>query len=114
MFENLDYSARETIYRGLLRLVKTNTGIGFLNNADQGHPTYVLGAQGKPGICENDDNPEKNTLYKMMRELSETLKHDECDTLEVCENYVFSWQDFCKMATEGYQQARGQKAMLNS
>ena len=99
---------KELIYLGLLQLVKNNTGIGFLNNADQGHPTYVLGAKGEDPIAGHNDSSGKSKLFQMLQSLSQDLVKNGCDTAEVINNQIETWQDFCKLAVDSYNQHREQ------
>ena len=46
MISNPTDDEKYMIFRALVRMIKTNSGDGFLNS-DQGHPAYLLGAQGK-------------------------------------------------------------------
>ena len=46
MISNPTDDEKHMIFRALVRMIKTNSGDGFLNS-DQGHPAYLLGAQGK-------------------------------------------------------------------
>ena len=82
-------------------MVKSNSGIGF-HNSDQGHPDYLDGRDGE--IDKRHDNPDRNSLYQLMRELSETLK----DSTEFRrEDLILKWSDFCKMTTDSYIRAKG-------
>ena len=100
MFENLDSIDQFLIYGALLNSIRTNCGHGFINS-DQGHLAYRCGANGD--ILSHGtigDHPERNRLYKMMRELSDALKdHPELRRSDL----VFSWQDFCKIAIDAYE-----------
>lgn len=102
MLEDLDSGQKYIIYSSFVFIVKSNSGIGF-QNEDQGHPTYILGREGKYDDEKLGDSPEKNELYQMMKELSEFFK-DSSDFNR--EDLVFSWSDFCKMATNAYNQQR--------
>ena len=99
MFESFDDSQRWLLLTALVDRVRANWGKGFHNN-DQGHPAYRGGCMEEIDFKTWGDSPEHNTLYKMMKELSESLK-DYPDILP--EDLIFSWKDFCKMATEAYK-----------
>ncbi|HEX9912625.1 MAG TPA: hypothetical protein VGB01_05175 [candidate division Zixibacteria bacterium] len=102
MLEDLDSGQKYIIYSSFVYIVKSNSGIGFLNE-DQGHPAYILGRESKNDYEKFGDSPEKNELYKMMKELSEFLK----DSLDFSrKDLVFSWSDFCKMATDAYNKQK--------
>jgi len=89
--ENTDW---HIIYKAMIHAIKTNSGIGF-HNCDQGHPAYVLGADGGDSSTMGD-SPEKNLLYQMVKDLS--WEHGE-DAGQV----INDWQDFCKLAVESYK-----------
>jgi hypothetical protein len=103
MFEFFDFVQRDILYRALLHSVKTNQGHGF-HNDDQGHPAYRLGTQtGEGGM---GDTPKDNAMFRMMRELS--LSIESAGEFRK-EDIVASWQDFCRLATEGYDRYQGKK-----
>lgn len=98
MFEHLDSSSKRLLYNGLVALVRSNSGQGFHNN-DQGHPAYVMGAQGKVDHEQWGDSPTHNHLFKIMRELSlDTHTEQGRDPL--------AWQDFCELATSAYETSK--------
>lgn len=103
MFEQMTFSEKALIYRGLLSLVKTNSGVGFANR-DQGHPAYALGRGGTVDP-QWGDSPDRNVLFKMMHELSLALAEAELDGSAEIGDYVFSWSDFCTLAHEAHQRA---------
>ena len=100
MFESLSYLDQFMVYEGLLGLVNSNSGIGF-NNADQGHPAYVMGSKGVIDYDAWGDEPERNRLFKMMHQLSVSLNEHESENPTTTE-YVFSWTDFCRIAMNAY------------
>jgi hypothetical protein len=102
MFENFDYIERSLIYQGLLQLVRSNSGEGFLNG-DQGHPAYRLGREGKFDFSTLGDSPDQNRLFKLMHELSVALNEAEEKRPSITE-YMFSWSDFCRAATDACDQ----------
>lgn len=102
MLEYLDSGQKYIIYSSFLYMVKSNSGIGFLNE-DQGHPAYVLGREDKADYEKLGDLPEKNELYQMMKELS-VFFGDSSDFSR--EDLVFSWSDFCKMAADAYNKQK--------
>ena len=103
MFEHLDTSEQALIYGGLLTLVKSNSGCGFVN-CDQGHPAYAVGRDGKIDYDTFGDSPERNRLFKMMHELTLALcKGDEDGSSEIGE-WVYSWADFCILAYSACKQ----------
>jgi hypothetical protein len=98
MFESLPF-ADEILYHALLRMVKSNSGIGF-HRDDQGHFAYKRGREGKQNPMNDGDSPDNNVLYQMMFELSQRLgnDHDEFSPDEM----VNSWTDFCRIAADAY------------
>ena len=105
MFEELSFSQKALIYRGLLCLVESNSGFGFANS-DQGHPAYAVGRSGKVDSETWGDSPDRNTLFKMMHELSVELSGAELDNSSEIGQYVFSWADFYHIAYEAYEKAK--------
>lgn len=103
MFESFDPVSRYLIYRSLLNSVRSDSGLGFQND-EQGHLAYRGGAMGVVPDATIGDHPDQNRLYKMMRELSDTLK-DNPDLRR--SDLVLSWQDFCKMAVESHDAPAG-------
>ena len=103
-FEKFDYVERYYLHSALLIMVRENSGNGF-HNSDQGHPDYLRGRCEDIELTDNAyDNPNRNNLYKLMRELSESLK----DSTEFGrEDLILKWSDFCKMATDAYNRAKG-------
>jgi hypothetical protein len=87
------------IYDALIHAIKTNSGIGF-HNRDQGHPAYVIGAS--DGTRDRDtwgDSPDRNSLYKMLLDLSET--YGKSHGIQIT-----NWRSFCLLAYESYQKAK--------
>ena len=103
MFETLDYNTKLLIYEGLLKLVRSNSGEGF--HGDQGHPAYRMGRDGNVDYQQWGDSPEHNRLFKIMNELSLSLNSAEAEK-PTNMDYVFSWSDFCRMATDAYDNNR--------
>lgn len=100
MFESFGFSERYLIYRALLDRIRTCWGHGFLNN-DQGHLAYRFGCKNEWNYKTWGDSPEHNTLYKMMNELSKSLK--DCGDFRQ-NDFIFSWADFCRIATSAYDE----------
>ena len=75
------------IYQGLLSLVKSNSGIGFVN-CDQGHPAYAAGRQGTVNYATFGDAPEQNVLFQMMHTLSVSLSEAELDNTSEISDYI--------------------------
>ena len=89
----------ELIYLGLKKLIESGEGHGF-HNADQNHPVYKLSAAGEGAEdLEYADSPDRNHLFQMLKELSETIKKNQgTDNIWW---YDFSdWQKFCKYVTK--------------
>jgi hypothetical protein len=105
-FDSLSFSDKQLVYRGLLCLVKSNSGYGFCNN-DQGHPAYAVGRSGTVDHDQFGDSPERNHLFRMMHTLSVDLSAGEIDESSEIEEYVFCWADFCNLAYGAYQESRG-------
>ncbi len=104
MFEGLSPSERHLIYESLLHAVKSNSGIGFAN-ADQGHPAYRVGRDGKHDYQTFGDSPDHNKLFKMMHALSVAANETD-ESFTASGELVFSWADFCRLATDAYDQHR--------
>lgn len=100
MFASFEFGQRYVLYTALLQMVRSCSGTGF-HNLDQGHPAYRLGCSGKADRPAMGDAPENNDLYGMMRELSESLR--DCKDFRR-EDFVFSWADFCQMATKAWDE----------
>jgi hypothetical protein len=108
MFEKIPMAEKELIYMGLKKLISTNSGQGFYN-ADQGHPCYALGSRGKGKPLDESDLPEKNILFKMLKELSDDFKKDGHTNYKWW--YDFStWENFCKFAYDNYLRSVGEKS----
>ena len=107
MFESLSPSERSLIYEVLLHAVKSNSGIGFANT-DQGHPAYRVGRDGKYDYQAFGDSPERNSLFRMMHELSVSANETD-ESFTSSGDLVFSWADFCRLATDAYAQHQGKE-----
>ncbi|MEQ1748094.1 MAG: hypothetical protein ABL974_01630 [Prosthecobacter sp.] len=107
MFESLSQSQRSLIYQGLLKLVTTNSGVGFANN-DQGHLAYAVGRSGKSDYEVLGDSPERNKLFQMMHSLTTQLSVAELDSSSEITDYVFAWCDFCNLAYTAYENSQKQ------
>ena len=106
MFESLSHSQRSLVYQGLLKLVTTNSGVGFANN-DQGHMAYAIGRSGKSDYEQFGDSPDRNQLFQMMHSLTTQLSAAELDDSSEISDYVFAWSDFCNLAYAAFE--NGQK-----
>ena len=102
MFSSFEFGQRYVLYTALLQSVRSCSGVGF-HNCDQGHPAYRVGCEGKFDQQAWGDSPENNHLYGMMRELSESLR--DCKDFGPAD-FVFSWADFCRMATKAWDERR--------
>jgi hypothetical protein len=104
MFESFNINKKHLIYRALLHAVRSNTGRGFLNR-DQGHLAYISGTTPRDTPMDYTtagDHPDHNELYKMMRELSDSLKDDpEFKKSDL----ILSWHDFCTIAVNAHQES---------
>jgi len=97
MFEKLDYDQMVYVYRGLKALIESGIGYGFANS-DLGHLAYRAGADGQDS-SNVGDSPERNTLFKMLNELSNSLKKQGIENHHFNWWYDFSdWQSFCRFA----------------
>ena len=105
MFEILTHSQRSLIYQGLLKLVTTNSGVGFANN-DQGGLAYQVGRSGRSDYEQLGDSPERNQLFKMMHSLTTQLSVAELDNSSKISDYVFAWSDFCNLAYTAYENSQ--------
>ena len=102
-FHQLKLTEKRLVYRGLLLLVRSNSGHGF-QNSDQGHLAYAIGRSGQ---CDYDlygDSPERNKLFGLMHSLSVELSEAELDQSAEIPDYIFSWADFCHLAYAAYEQ----------
>ena len=107
MFEKLNLTQKEIIFRALKAMVESNSGIGF-HNADQGHPFYLTGAAGSPNTFPDSDGPDTNSVFKMLSELSRDFKDNDYTRFNWW--YDFSeWKSFCKFAVDAYNRHKGSK-----
>ena len=82
------------IFKALVRMIETNSGIGF-HNCDQGHPAYLLGADdGKVDPVMGGDSPEKNDLFELLASFDQAF-HDNGPDLS-------TWQKFCAFAVKAF------------
>ena len=98
MFEKLDWFEKVLVYKGLMALIESGKGDGF-HNSDMGHAVYRAAAKGKEGVADYADGPERNTLFKMLSELSYDLS-DKPHQIEI--RVLGTWQEFCQFAVECY------------
>jgi hypothetical protein len=107
MFENFSFSQMSLIYLGLKGLIESKSGNGF-HNKDMGHPVYQMGSRGEsPKETEYADSPDKNTLFKMLSEISIKMKDEGYNPAQYTWWYDFStWENFCKFAVEIYEGKR--------
>jgi hypothetical protein len=105
-FGELDFHDKQLLYKGLVALVKSNSGLGF-HNSDQGHPAYAIGREGNHDYKQWGDSPEHNRLFKFMHTLSVDLCEAEIDDSSEISEYIFTWSDFCSMAYEAYEKHKG-------
>ena len=77
MISNPTDDEKYMIFRALVRMIKTNSGDGFLNS-DQSHPAYLLGAQGKVDAVMGGDSPEKtrfsSCLSRSIRRITASMR----------------------------------------
>ena len=100
MFEDLDRRKQQYVFIGL-KLVVENAAelmMGF-HNGDPGHKICRDGAAGKVPDGTESDSPEKNSLFKMLSDLSKKFKKDE-DIGYLWWQDFSTWQQFCKFATQ--------------
>jgi hypothetical protein len=96
MLSDLSGVEKELIYKALVHMIDSNTGIGF-TNADQGHPAYTAGASGASSRIDVGilgDSPGRNILFKLVSSLCEQLPGIEPD--------LSTWERFCSFATEAF------------
>ena len=107
MFEKMDRAHQEIIYLGLKSLLETGRYAGYLfHNGDDGHPVYRAGADGTEPPYEAD-SPERNYAFKMLLELSETLR--QSDVSQSVNWHDFSdWSSFCQFVVREYEHRREQ------
>ena len=103
MFKEFNLIQRYTLFKSLLNSIKSNSGLGF-HNSDQGHPDYLRGCDENIDITDpHYDNPNRNELFKMLLELSESLK--DCPDFNH-EDFITKWSEFCKIATDAFYSHR--------
>lgn len=93
MTPNADW---QIIWECLIHAIRTNSGIGFINN-DQGHPAYIVGADENSGRGMGD-SPKKNKLYQMLLDLSEDYGQEG--------TRFRNWREFCKFAIDSANAAK--------
>ena len=86
------------IWEVLLHAIRSNSGIGFSHNADQGHPVYVNGMNERPASFAVD-TPETNTMFKLLASF-DSVFHEEHQDLR-------TWEQFCRFAVESHYRAKG-------
>ena len=94
MFSDLSPWQKELVYKGLLALIRSGSGVGFATH-DQGHPAYRLGATGMVDGKNLGDSPDRNQLYQMLTSLASELGQASSPA-------VSTWEGFCQLALEGY------------
>jgi hypothetical protein len=104
-FEAFSFSQKQLLYKGLLALVKSNSGRGFANG-DQGHPAYAIGRGGTFDYDKWGDSPDRNEMFQMMQSLSGDLCVGEIDGSSEIGEYVHAWCDFCEIAYNAYLDAK--------
>ncbi len=92
MFEKFNFTQRYILFTSL-------SGLGFHNN-DQGHPAYLIGCDEDTEFRDHGDSPERNELFKLVCELSESL--EDCTDFSP-DDFITKWSEFCKMATNAYK-----------
>lgn len=101
MLENMPGVEKILIYKGLKKLIEMNTGEGFVN-ADQGHPAYTMGADGKIDKNQLGDSPDSNALFKILKEISQELKNKYDTSYNWWYDFT-TWEKFCKFAVDCYE-----------
>ena len=105
MFESLEYQYLEPIYLGLKCLFEKKEYWGTVfHNHDSGHPVYLAGASNDTDNWDYADSPERNRLYKMLKELSDLLRAEMESTRSIWWYDFKDWQSFCKYAVEKYNE----------
>jgi hypothetical protein len=113
LLESWDSLHIQLIYDCLLHCLRSNSGIGFHSMA-QGHPLYYISPEGVPFKRNpNDDGPDSNTLYHLMKALSARI-YDRSPVLQLrTKGYlVNTWEDFCRIANEGWERFDGRRSVL--
>lgn len=93
MFSDLSAREKEVVYLCLKHAVASNSGIG-MQNGDQGHPAYTMGAAGN-GMYQGD-SPFECHLFKMLSFLQKDLSYTEGQP------DFSTWQKFCQFVIESY------------
>ena len=98
----------DLLYRGLVSLIENNTGVGFHNN-DQGHPFYVVGAQGKRWEEKGQvaDDGDSNELFLLIKKLTGLLRDQGADEFTWFREELAQWHGFCKFAVDSYNKGKG-------
>jgi len=95
--ESYSYSFKFLTYRLLIDSIKANPKNlgGFLHNADPGHPCYGHIAKGGEYSFPEDDNENKNEIYKFLRSTSEEIANNA----DARDEYplILNWKDFCRL-----------------
>jgi len=99
MFSDLNVFQQLILYKALVYAVTTNSGIGF-HNSDQGHPAYRRGRSGDVDFNTWGDSPQNNELFQMVAALSSLLGQSAQPSIK-------TWEEFCVLATDSYQAAKG-------
>lgn len=85
-YNNIDWGV---VYNALIHSITSKSGLGFYN-CDSGQIVYQDGQEGGQG--DDTDGPDRNDLYKALREIS--LNHKLPEGLP----RITTWQEFCKFA----------------
>ena len=102
----------ELVYRGLKALIERGDGTGFCN-CDQGHPSYVAGANGTESP-NDQDGPEKNQLFRL---LSEACRDEKFRAYAIEGSFPWwhdfsTWQEFCAFAVDAYNLRRDAEGVV--
>ncbi len=109
-FSAIDGARLDLLYDCMLHCLRSNSGIGFKGHW-QGDPLYIASAKGDDTTdLDYDDGSDRNSLYHMMKAASELL-WDRAPIVQTRTKgyYVNSWEDFCRIAVEGFNATGGQR-----
>jgi hypothetical protein len=105
MLNSLTALDKHVLYHALLHAIRTDFRMGF-HNTDTGHPTYHVGVD---GVSDYADGPEKNSLYKVMHEISMSETEWGDSSLTIHEP-VLCWADFCRIVCDAHEKNRKSNA----
>ena len=92
VISNPDDTEKYLIFRALVHMIDSNSGIGF-HNADQGHPAYLVAAA-TDSTEQLGDSAEQNALFKLLASFAPEFYSEGPD--------LSTWRGFCAFAVAAY------------